>query len=99
MLKARDLLWEQLRAKKLGERFSRGYSSSGGFRGGSYYDFTSGRAQLTVDVGLERKTFSVEQYLFSMGQSTSAYRHLYFTPEEVMTDMQSVLEKIKQELK
>jgi hypothetical protein len=99
MLKARDLLWEQLKSKKLGERFSRGYSPSGGFRGGSYYDFTSGRAQLTVDVGLERKAFSVEQYLFSMGQSTSAYRHLYFTPEEVMADMPSVLEKIKQELK
>jgi hypothetical protein len=99
MLKARDLLWEQLRGKKLGERFSRGYSPSGGFRGGSYYDFTSNRAQLTVDIGLERKAFSVEHYLFSMGQSTSAYHHLYFTPEEVMTDMNLVLEKIKQELK
>jgi hypothetical protein len=99
LLKARDLLWEQLRAKKLGERFSRGYSASGGFRSGSFYDFTSNRAHLTIDVGLERKAFSVEHYLFSMGQNTSGYSHLYFTPEEVLTDMKSVLEKIKQELK
>jgi hypothetical protein len=98
LLKARDLLWEQVRAKKLGERFSRGYSPSGGFRSGSFYDFTSNRAHLTVDVGLERKAFSVEHYLFSMGQNTSGYRHLYFTPEEVLTDMKSVLEKIRQEL-
>jgi hypothetical protein len=99
LLKARDLLWEQLRAKKLGERFTRGYSASGGFRSGSFYDFTSNRAHLTVDIGLERKAFSVEHYLFSMGQNTSGYRHLYFTPEEVLTDMKSVLEKIRQELK
>lgn len=99
LLKARNLLWEELRGKKLGERFTRGYSPSGGFRGGSYFDFKSNRAQLTVDVGLERKMFSVEQYLFSMGETTSAYHHLYFTPEEVLSDMNSVLEKIKQELK
>jgi hypothetical protein len=99
LVKARTLLWDQLRGKKLGQRFSRGFATSGGFRGGSYYDFTSNQASLTVDIGLERKSLPVENYLFSMGQSTASYRHLYFTSAEVLTDMKSVLEKIKMDLK
>ena len=89
--RAKTLLWEQLRGKKLGKRFSRG--------GGSFYDFTSRQAELTIDVGLERKTFSVERYLFSLGQSTSSYNHIYFSPDEILNNMNGVLEKIRQELK
>lgn len=88
--KAKALLWEQLRGTKLGKRFIRG--------GGSVYDFTSRQAQLTIDVGLERKTFSVERYLFSLGQVTSLYHHIYFSPSEILNNMNEVLDKIRQEL-
>ncbi len=96
LLQARNLLWERLRGNKLGKRFIKGYSNSGGFRSGSFYDFVSNKAQLTLDVGSNRQGFSVEQYLFSQGQNTSQYNHLYFTPEEIVKDMGGVIQKIKQ---
>jgi hypothetical protein len=99
LLQARNLLWERLRGNKTGKRFSRGYSNSGGFRSGSFYDFVSNRGQLTVDVGTERQGFSVEQYLFSHGQRTSQFRHLYFSPEEVLKNTNAVIDKIKEEVK
>lgn len=98
MLRARNLLWEQLKNKKLGTRLAKGFSPSGGFRSGIYYDFISNQAKLTIDVGLQRKTFPVEQYLFSMGQNTSTYSHLYFSMEEVLNNLPEVLAKIKQAL-
>lgn len=97
LLNARKLLWEKLRGKKTGIRFNRGFSNSGGFRSGSFYDFVSNRSQLTVDVGTERQSFSVEQYLFSHGQRTSQYRHLYFSPEEVLRNTDTVIKQIKGE--
>lgn len=97
LLQARKLLWEKLRGRKTGMRFSRGFSNSGGFRSGAFYDFISNRSQLTVDVGTEHQSFSVEQYLFSRGQRTSQYRHLYFSPESVLKDTEAVMKQIKGE--
>jgi hypothetical protein len=95
LLQARTILWDKLKGKKIGVRFNRGYSSSGGPRSRVVYDFVSNKGQLTVDIGIERQKFSVEQYLFSLGQQTSKYDHLYFTPEEVLEDTDVVIEKIR----
>ena len=98
LLRARNLLWENLKAGKTGMRFAKGFSESGGFRSGAFYDFICNKGQLTIDVGTNRGNFSVEQYLFSKGQRTAQFNHLYFTPEEVIRNTIEVIQKIKNEL-
>jgi very-short-patch-repair endonuclease len=98
LVRARQLLWEKLRGRKLGDKFVRGYSNSGGFRSGIFYDFVCHKAGVTVDVGIERNKISVEHYLFSHGQTTSRFRHLYFSPEDVLQNTDDVVEKIKNSL-
>ncbi len=93
LLQARNQLWEKIRGNKIGIKFIRGYSNSGGFRPSQFYDFVSLKSNITIDVGTNRKTFSVDRYLSML--PTSGFRHIYFTPEEVMEGSDGVLEKIK----
>lgn len=99
LMQARNILWEKLRNNKLGFRFEKGYGGKGGFRSGSFYDFVSNKGRLTIDVGINREKFPVEQYLINQSQRTSQFHHLYFRPEEILDNITDVLEQIKNNLK